>query len=381
MKFINLSLFLAAAASMQEGVDGSCRILGANATGSCVYVSDPNATFVGKTVTTSDGTLVDNFLGIKYGIFDERFAPSQPLVLSASDGNGSAVLVNATEYGPECPQPSAAVYDEDCLYLNIFSPSTQNDELLAVMVWIHGGYWVQDAGSNFDGTNLAGSEDVVVVTINYRLGVFGFLPTGPDGSGGMNGLLDTVTALKWVKDYIGYFGGDANRVTVFGESAGGVNTCFLSVLPAANGLFQRAILQSGQCAAFTTAKTQEESEEQVEGVLQDMNCTSPPCTIEDLESLTTEELLGDSYFSFRLSMDLAVLPAYPVDFYREGKINPTDMIIGANTVDNGDVISYTLAFGDEAFREDWIETYSSFEVLRNPMHSAVDFNDSILNNI
>ena len=101
MKSVCLSLFLAAAASMQDVVYGSC--LGANATGSCVYVADPNATFVGKTITNSDGILVDNFLGIKYGTFDERFAPSQPLMLSASDG---PLLVNATEYGPECPYPS-----------------------------------------------------------------------------------------------------------------------------------------------------------------------------------------------------------------------------------------------------------------------------------
>eukprot|EP00956_Cyclotella_meneghiniana_P038511 scaffold155286_cov20-Cyclotella_meneghiniana.AAC.1 len=108
--------------------------------------------------------------------------------------------------------------------------------------------------------------------MNYRLGVFGFVPIDPEGSGGMNGLLDTVTALKWIKDYIEYFGGDPNKVTVFGESAGGINTCFLSVCPVAKGLFQRVILQSGQCAALTASVTQEESQEQLEGVLQEMNC-------------------------------------------------------------------------------------------------------------
>eukprot|EP00956_Cyclotella_meneghiniana_P009607 scaffold13251_cov78-Cyclotella_meneghiniana.AAC.3 len=371
MKSICLSLFLAAAASMQDVVYGSC--LRANATGSCVYVSDPNATFVGKTTTNSDGILVDNFLGIKYGTFDERFAPSQPLMLSASDG---PLLVNATEYGPECPYPSSTSYDEDCLYLNIYRPSQQKEDSLAVMVWIFGGSWVEGAGSRYDGSNLAGNEDVVVVTMNYRLGVFGFVPIDPEGSGGMNGLLDTVTALKWVKDYIEYFGGDPNKVTVFGQSAGGINTCFLSVCPVAKGLFQRAILQSGQCAALTASVTQEESQDQLEGVLQEMNCTSPPCTIEDLKSLTTEELLVDPYFRFFLSIDPAVLPAYPVDLFREGKINPTDMIIGANTVDNGDVLGYLFTTP-----ESWTNAYSSFEVLRDPMHSRVDVSDSVLNDI
>eukprot|EP00956_Cyclotella_meneghiniana_P015339 scaffold23394_cov42-Cyclotella_meneghiniana.AAC.6 len=92
----------------------------------------------------------------------------------------------------------------------------------------------------------------------------------------------------------------------------------MQVYPEAKGLFQRAILQSGQCAALTF-DTQEQSEEQLDGVLQEMHCTSPLCTIENLKNLTTEELL--------------VLPAYPVDLYREGKINPSDMIIGADTVD------------------------------------------------
>lgn len=365
---------------MRDGVVG-CQELGANSTDTCVYVTDPNTTFVGKTVPNWDGIPVDNFLGIKYATFDERFAPSTTLM--SSSGNGSAVLVQATEYGPECAQqsvPEGVTYAEDCLYLNIFRPNEQKEGSLSVMVWIHGGQWVSGAGSQFDGTNLAGSEDVVVVTINYRLGVFGYLPTGRDGSGGMNGLLDVVNALKWVKDYIGFFGGDPNKVTIFGESAGGINICFLSVCPQANGLFLRAIIQSGQCVAFTAgSQTPEQGAEQLEGVLQEMNCTSPPCTIEDLKSLTTEELLDEPFFRFYPTIDPAVFPAYPVELYREGKINPTDMIIGANTVDNGDILTY--AMGSEPQRESWIKAYSDFEVLRNQSHSLVAVSDKVLNDI
>ena len=95
--------------------------------------------------------------------------------------------------------------------------------------------------------------------------------------------------------------------------------------------------------------------------------------------LTTEELLGEPYFGFILSYDPAILPAYPVDLYREGKINPSDMIIGANTVDVPDIFAYAL--GDEAYCEDWIKAYSTFEVMRNQSHSVANFNDSVLDNI
>merc|ERR1712217_374194 len=126
-------------------------------------------------------------------------------------------------------------------------------------------------------------------------------------------------------------------------------------------------------------QTPEQGAEQLDGVLQEMSCTSPPCTIEDLKSLTTEELLDEPFYRFYPTIDPAVFPVYPVELYREGKINPTDMIIGANTVDNGDILAY--ATGSEPQRESWIEAYSDFEVLRSQSHSVVAVSDKVLKDI
>ncbi len=139
--------------------------------------------------------------------------------------------------------------DEDCLYLNVWSPVAPGD-LRPVLVWIHGGYFVFGSGSNYDGAGLAAHGDVVVVTINYRLGPWGFLdvPTvaGPLFEGGVNvGLLDQVAALRWVQENISAFGGDPDRVTVIGQASGAMSIGALLAMPAAAGLFQRAILQSG----------------------------------------------------------------------------------------------------------------------------------------
>ena len=141
---------------------------------------------------------------------------------------------------------------EDCLYLNIWTPAKSAADRLPVMVWIHGGAFVEGAGSSiwWNGERLA-RRGVVVVTLNYRLGVFGFF-SHPElsaesghGASGNYGLLDQIAALRWVQRYIAGFGGDAGRVTVFGQSAGGASVCYLASSPLANGLFVRAIGQSG----------------------------------------------------------------------------------------------------------------------------------------
>ncbi|HET7505600.1 MAG TPA: carboxylesterase family protein, partial [Kofleriaceae bacterium] len=145
--------------------------------------------------------------------------------------------------------PEKAVSSEDCLVLNVFAPVERGAGKLPVMVWIHGGAFVMGAGSIalYDAVPFA-LQGLVVVTINYRLGVPGFLYLGdllPDREEGNYGLLDQIAALAWVRDNIAAFGGDPGSVTVMGESAGAISIGTLLGMPAARGLFHRAILESG----------------------------------------------------------------------------------------------------------------------------------------
>ncbi|MCD0485999.1 carboxylesterase/lipase family protein [Streptacidiphilus sp. ASG 303] len=161
---------------------------------------------------------------------------------------------DAADHGPTAPKaPYAAPYDrlvpevdipgEDCLNLSVWTPGT--DGRRPVMVWLHGGAFTNGSGSvpGYDGTRFA-RDGVVCVTVNYRLGVEGFLHLG-EGDPANLGLLDQVAALTWVRDTIGAFGGDPGQVTVFGESAGAMSIGTLLAMPRARGLFRRAVLQSG----------------------------------------------------------------------------------------------------------------------------------------
>lgn len=156
---------------------------------------------------------------------------------------------NALTGGNVTPSEAGVVGQEDCLYLNIWSPPNANN--LPVMVWIHGGGNSIGHAGNYNGSALASQQDVVVVSINYRLGVFGWfshvaLETGdPADDSGNFGTLDTVRALQWVQNNIVEFGGNADNVTVFGESAGGYNALALMASPLAEGLMHRVIVQSG----------------------------------------------------------------------------------------------------------------------------------------
>jgi para-nitrobenzyl esterase len=215
---------------------------------------------MGVLVETRDGKLegdrdegVSVFRGIPFArppVGELRFAAPRP----AAPWTG---LRPATRFGPAAPQETAALVgfgvsetSEDCLTLNVWTPGVEGRR--PVMVWIHGGAFVYGSGSQaiYDGAALAQRGDVVVVTVNYRLGALGFLHLqellGDEMDCTANaGLLDQVLALTWVRDNIDAFGGDPSNVTIFGESAGGMSVASLLGMPAARGLFHRAIVQSG----------------------------------------------------------------------------------------------------------------------------------------
>jgi para-nitrobenzyl esterase len=222
---------------------------GAPALASPTLVSAPDGTFQGKIDST--GTMLE-FLGMRYAqpvIGNLRWRPPQRVM-------PSVITQDATQFGNHCPQVYSsfgnATMTEDCLFLNVFTPHRDRNDIdaLPVMVWIHGGSLLVGESNEYDAIKLV-QRGVVVVTINYRLGALGFLAhpalTGesPDQISGNYGIGDQQAALKWVRRNIREFGGNPRNVTVFGESAGGLSTLVNVVSPTASGLFHRAIVESG----------------------------------------------------------------------------------------------------------------------------------------
>uniref|UniRef100_A0A2A4JIZ5 Carboxylic ester hydrolase n=1 Tax=Heliothis virescens TaxID=7102 RepID=A0A2A4JIZ5_HELVI len=193
------------------------------------------------------GTLYSSFKGIPFAqppVGDLRFKAPQPP--KPWDG-----VREAKEYGPKCFQydnftNTGTFGSEDCLYLNVYTPNVKPDKPLPVMFWVHGGAFVC-GGSNDDlyGPEFLLRKGVVVVTINYRLEILGFLCLETEDVPGNAGMKDQVAALRWVNKNIANFGGDPNNITIFGESAGGASVSHLLISPMTKGLFKRAIAQSG----------------------------------------------------------------------------------------------------------------------------------------
>jgi para-nitrobenzyl esterase len=263
------------------------------------------------------------------------------------------------------------VIDEaGCLTLSVFTPAL-DDARRPVLFWIHGGAFVIGTGATpiYDGTRFAAHGDVVVVSINYRLGAFGFLHLdeifGSEFAGSGNlGILDQVCALEWVRDNIAAFGGDPDRVTIFGESAGGMSVGTLLGLPAAQGLFSQAIVQSGGGSFCATAETATE-------IAQSVLAEAGIDTVAELESAPMDALLAaqTKALAARASTDLAfmpvvdgnVLPERPVDAVAHGLGAVPTMIgttkdemtlftvldLGLGEID-GDLVHHVLgqSFGD-----------------------------------
>ncbi len=258
----------------------------------------------------------------------------------------------AFAFGPSAPQNpmllplpgmDVGALDEDCLYLNVYTPAP-DEARRPVLVWIHGGGFVIGSGSQsiYDGSRLARRGDVVVVTINYRLGPLGFLHLAdlcPDleGAAANCGIRDQVLALQWVRDNVAAFGGDPANVTIFGESAGGMSVGTLLGTPAARGLFRRAIAQSGACQNVHTRET---ATRVTARFLEDLGLQPaeaaralremPPDKILDTQQQTFLKL-GTSLgllLPFQPLTDGELIPEPPIDAVRGGSARGVSLLAG-----------------------------------------------------
>ncbi|MEQ8860568.1 MAG: carboxylesterase family protein [Pseudomonadales bacterium] len=292
---------------------------------------------------------VQVFKGIPYAtppVGERRWKPPEP----AEPWRGRRY---AMQFAPDCPQlpyPDQSFFDrginptsEDCLYLNVWTATADPQARRPVMVWIHGGALTRGSGASawYDGAALA-RKGVVLVTINYRLGAFGYLAhpalsqESPHRASGNYGLLDQIAALTWVKNNIGRFGGDPGNVTIFGESAGSWSVHQLTATPLAAGLFHRAIGQSGAHAYPIPELDRErfglEPHERTGLALQDAAGVD---SLEALRGLSADALLG-AYERANIPglarpvVDGWVFPEQIVTLYREGRHNRVPLLLGSN---------------------------------------------------
>ena len=283
-----------------------------------------NGTFVG---TEEHG--VASWLGIPFAkppVGERRF--KAPEYVDASDKVFEAKYYGKGSFGstgyPDCVQK---IESEDCLYLNIWVNEDDKTEKKPVMVWIHGGAYVVGSGSqaSYSGANLVQKQsDIIMLTINYRLNMYGFMdfssvPGGENfGTAPCNGLLDQAMALRWVHENIAAFGGDPDNVTIFGQSAGGGSVSILPVMKEANRYFQKVIAQSGStglafpvdCAA---------AQGKTKALLEYTGCK----TMDDIMALS-EEKLHEAYvnavgnFTSCPYYGTEVLPEAPIELYKKG---------------------------------------------------------------
>jgi len=261
---------------------------------------------------------------------------------------------DATAFGGSAPQPPVALValpgmdvgaqSEDCLYLNVYAPAgAAPGTRKPVMVWIHGGGFVIGSGSQivYDARRLAQRGDVVVVTINYRLGCLGWMDLGDqdDLATENAGLLDQIAALRWVRDHVSVFGGDPDNVTIFGESAGGMSVGTLMGCPAAHGLFHKAIPQSGSCQGVHADR--DSSAAVTAAMLSALGLTTPH--VRQLREMPVEKLVaaqqqvslqlmltaGKNLLAFQPVVDGRTLPRHPLDAVREGLSRHVPLLVGS----------------------------------------------------
>jgi len=248
----------------------------------------------------------------------------------------------ALEFKPRCLQQGLSIQNEDCLYLQVFTPpDIPSGKLFPVLFWIHGGGHLTGSGADYNGTTLA-NKGTIVVTINYRLGAFGYLqskdlqsedPEWPS-LGGMNGINDQLVALRWTIDNIASFGGNPGDITISGESAGSLSTCFHLVSPQTKGLFNNAILESGSCIGPWGAMGTEQGLQNTGLLMKSIGVAN----VKELREVSTTRILNNVYYrGIKPSLDDFWLPEQPITYFEAGKLSTRSsprFLLGTNTQDS-----------------------------------------------
>lgn len=311
----------------------------------------------GGVVRGVDEDGVSRFLGVPYAAapFGElRMRPPGPVPAWAG-------VRDATAYGPTVPKgdyppqyqpllPEQVIPGEECLNLNVWTPTgAVGDGALPVLVWVHGGSFMNGSGSvlEYDGTAFA-RDGVVCVTINYRLAAEGFLYLPGDAEAGTAnlGLQDQVAALRWVQENIAAFGGDPGRVTVAGESAGAMSVTTLLAMPSATGLFAQAITQSGAAVHTLTPETgaqvaatlaqalgTEPTRAAIAGVELDVLVKAASDLVVEVQTAPDPQKWGSlalSLLPFAPVVDGTVLPRHPVEAFADGAAADVPVLVGSN---------------------------------------------------
>jgi para-nitrobenzyl esterase len=294
---------------------------------------------------------IRNFRGVPFAappVGALRWRPPQPVVPWRG-------VRETTAFAPACAQTATWIpnpQSEDCLYLNIWAP--QQGGKLPVIVWIHGGGLYGGTGAQplYDGANLA-RRGVIVVTINYRLGVFGFFShpqlsaQSPDKTSGNQGIEDQIAALHWVKRNIAAFGGDPERITIMGESAGAESVAILCASPLAKGLFQRAIAESGNDAMPLDPDEDAQfsrADAEAQGLAFASAAGAPD--LKALRALGTADLLKTPWTP-RTILDGHVVRADLITIYRQHRQNDVPLLLGWNAEEGKDLAPEIL--GTDAF--------------------------------
>jgi para-nitrobenzyl esterase len=279
---------------------------------------------------------VREFLGIPYAappVGALRWRAPDPAAPWAGIKDATAPGNLCAQFGsPGSGEPNTSTA-EDCLYLNVYAPHEVRGRL-PVMVWIHGGGFTGGAGSIYDGAVIANQGNVIVVTINYRLGAFGFLALpsldrqSPVTLSGNYGLEDQQEALRWVQRNAAAFGGNPRKVTIFGESAGGAAVCDNMASPTAAGLFARAVAESG-CLGLSSERAA--AEQNGAAFAQRLGCDDPSTAADCLRGKSASDVLSaQSNAGWSPVVGGAVLPSQPAHALASGQYNRVPLLQGTN---------------------------------------------------